>query len=236
MNLDRVTITGADDSTDPQELVRLSKRFPFVEWGILLSASSWPNGSPRFPSLAWLNLLCATPGSRTLKLSGHLCGRWVRDLCAGRATVARDIDQVGFQRIQLNFHAHTHAIRPEAFASALAAWPGAPGFIFQLEGVNDVALDIARSFGLNAWPLFDLSGGAGVLPASWPKLQGGYAGYAGGLSPDNLEQQLPLIAAAADGGRFWIDVETHVRSDNDRLFDMAKVERFLEIAAPHVTA
>jgi hypothetical protein len=33
MNLHTVTITGADDSTDINELVALSAVFPFVEWG-----------------------------------------------------------------------------------------------------------------------------------------------------------------------------------------------------------
>ena len=32
-----VTITGADDSIQPSQLLDLQKEFPFVEWGILLS-------------------------------------------------------------------------------------------------------------------------------------------------------------------------------------------------------
>ena len=31
--LDRVTITGADDSVRPTDLLELSREFPFVEWG-----------------------------------------------------------------------------------------------------------------------------------------------------------------------------------------------------------
>ncbi|MHB1675039.1 MAG: hypothetical protein ACYCSP_12405 [Acidobacteriaceae bacterium] len=38
MKLETVTITGADDSTDIVELAELSEEFPFVEWGILISA------------------------------------------------------------------------------------------------------------------------------------------------------------------------------------------------------
>ena len=37
MTLNRVTITGADDFTEPKDLVELSEEFPFVEWAILLS-------------------------------------------------------------------------------------------------------------------------------------------------------------------------------------------------------
>jgi hypothetical protein len=39
MILDRVTITGADDDVDIGDLVDLSARYPFVEWGILSSSS-----------------------------------------------------------------------------------------------------------------------------------------------------------------------------------------------------
>ena len=57
MKLDRVTITGADDSVDPLQLRALSLEFPFVEWGILVSHSntictSYPK--PRFPSPKWI--------------------------------------------------------------------------------------------------------------------------------------------------------------------------------------
>ena len=48
----KVTVTGADDSVDVDGLIDLSKEFPFVEFGILLSKSS--AGSARFPSGLWL--------------------------------------------------------------------------------------------------------------------------------------------------------------------------------------
>lgn len=51
--LERVTITGADDSTDISQLVELSQEFPFVEWGILVSRRS--EGGPRFPSREWID-------------------------------------------------------------------------------------------------------------------------------------------------------------------------------------
>lgn len=35
-------------------------------------------------------------------------------------------------------------------------------------------------------------------------------------------------------GRIWIDMETRVRSNNDATFDLTKVRRCLEIAAPFV--
>ena len=51
----RCTITGADDLVDPDDLVVLSREYPFVEWAILISASR--AGTPRYPSSAWLERL-----------------------------------------------------------------------------------------------------------------------------------------------------------------------------------
>jgi hypothetical protein len=237
MRLMCVTVTGADNGTDPADLAKLSERYPFVEWGILLSHKAVDAGGiARFPGKPWL-LNYATYRAHPMRTSGHLCGGWVRDLCLGGRVFRNEMYPLDlcFDRVQLNFHAYAHTFRPEG-ASALKDWQqhGPEEFIFQADGVNNaVALEAFRA-GVKAVPLFDLSGGAGVLPPRWPKSTGGYVGYAGGLSPDNLEVELEKIAEAADGNQFWIDVETHVRSDNDQLFDLAKVERFLEIAAPHV--
>lgn len=52
MILDRVTITGADDSISPSGLLPLTKKYPFVEWGILVSVTKI--GVPRYPTWAWI--------------------------------------------------------------------------------------------------------------------------------------------------------------------------------------
>lgn len=39
MIIDRVTITGADDSTDVNWMQEMQDKYPFVEWGILVSQS-----------------------------------------------------------------------------------------------------------------------------------------------------------------------------------------------------
>ncbi len=52
-------------------------------------------------------------------------------------------------------------------------------------------------------------------------------GYAGGLKPSNIAQQLPLIAAAAGDGPYWIDMESGVRDADDR-FDLGKCRAVCE--------
>lgn len=251
MRLDRVTITGPDDSIDPKAIRELSREFPFVEWGILVSANHFDTGGPRFPSHAWINRLKEEvrdierfPCEDRMKLSLHVCGRWVRELLLGNVCVPPAlIEGPTFMRVQLNFHAQREQCDPDKFYSALLAL-GQRQYIFQIDGGNgnrhlDGVYMRNEVLSVDAVPLFDISGGAGILPDEWPKpqyMEAGdgfaYHGYAGGLGPDNLEQQLPLIAAAAGDARIWIDMETRVRSDDDQQFDLAKVRRCLEICAP----
>jgi len=70
--------------------------------------------------------------------------------------------------------------------------------------------------------LVDGSGGRGVLPREWVRPATEQAvGFAGGLSPDTLLEQLPRIQAAACG-KWWIDMENGVR-DADDWFDVERV-------------
>lgn len=225
--LNRVTITGADDSIDPGKLAEITLQYPFVEFGILLSSKR--EGSPRYPSLDWMMRL---KNYLLGNLSGHLCGRWVRNLCMGENDFLSE--RVGlidiFNRIQLNFHSERHNLDKEKFIEMLNYIDSCPVMqvILQWDGVNNAFLDIAREGAVSVVPLFDLSGGAGELPEKWPESIG-YCGYAGGLSLDNLGANLIKIKNVVENP-VWIDVETHVRSNDNKQFDIKKVTEFLEIA------
>jgi hypothetical protein len=238
--IDRVTITGPDDSIRPEELLPLTERFPFVEWGILISASN--SKTPRFPSNSWIANLLQLASEMPMNLSLHMCGRWVREMLMGKECPLSASITDWFQRIQLNFHAEKTPCDVDPFLDALNRLGIGHQYIFQIDGnggnehyvaARDRAAQIKRPCDLV--PLFDISGGAGILPESWPAPTGpGYHGYAGGLGPHNLEEQIPLILKAAGTNRIWIDMETHVRSAYDRQFDLKRVERCLEIAKPFI--
>ncbi len=235
MKLDRVTITGADDSISPASLIQITKKYPFVEWAILFSARR--QGTPRYPSTPWISELLTLVPYPNSRLSAHLCGRWVRDLVlCGKPTFWEQYAGVQlFQRVQLNFHGQYHKADRDKFLHALRNHDHE--YIFQHDGVNDALIEeFAQDPVARIHPLFDRSGGAGILPGSWPRPIGKYCGYAGGLGPDNLADELRRISDVTHGQRIWIDMETKVRSEADTLFDLAKVERCLELAKPFVEA
>ncbi|MDD4970858.1 MAG: hypothetical protein PHT07_15630 [Paludibacter sp.] len=230
----KVTITGADDSISPSALLPLNDKYPFVEWGILVSQRRF--GTNRYPSTGWVSGLVKMKRSfPEVKLSCHLCGKFVRELVAGNTNGIADLDTIWniFDRIQINFHAIRHTVH-KSMIDVLKLFPEKE-FIFQYDDVNNFAVHFAHESGIKCSALFDASGGAGILPENWPEpLNDIKCGYAGGISPENIEKQIQLIQGITGDRETWIDMETHVRSDNDMKFDLVKVEQCLEISSIYI--
>ncbi len=240
MKISKVTLTGADDSIiDPAQLFEISENFPFVEWGILLSRKS--QGQNRYPSSIWLKELAFSirqAKSDVLQFSGHLCGAYVREFLVGDDSFTEEpgLGSVWplFRRIQINTHGMDHDYHMESLINLINKY-GDKEFIFQYDNSNTEILSAVVAAGCkNVSTLFDLSSGAGLLPTEWPMpLNNIRCGYAGGLSPANVGAQISAIADKVDkvvGDReIWIDMETHVRSNDDQLFDLEKCKRVLII-------
>ena len=212
-----ITLTGADDATDPCALVDIAASRPagLVEWGVLYSSSRFGQG--RYPSRARIDeiaKMCTHASNAVFAL--HICGSAVRDFIAGCGHVS-EVAQA-FPRIQVNFIAPKHDL--DALRERIAERPGRT-VITQRNVPN-----------ANLWPLlgdlpnhamlFDASGGRGQECAYWPSIiRGACCGYAGGLGPDNLRTELPRIEAAAAGQITWVDMESKLRDARDR-FDLAR--------------
>lgn len=234
MRIKTVTITGADDSISVDELVNISKEFPYVEWAILLSKKKV--GTNRFPSKKWMEKL--TEKAETLTLAGHLCGSWLKDLMAtGDVSFTDEIPLWNhFKRIQLNFHAQKTELSPEALkALRNETWKNHKEFIIQMDGVNNELYSKLLFAGVLTSGLFDTSHGTGIIPDTWPDVipsihPKAYRGYAGGLGPSNISEQLEKLAESVGNIDIWIDMETNVRSNNDIQFDLDKVCQCLRLA------
>jgi hypothetical protein len=234
MRLERVTITGADDGTRPEQLAALSANHPFVEWGVLL-CQSYEGKRPLYPSLVWLERLRELAAPHGLKVAGHLCGGWVKRLvCEGHFDFLAERGSLRtlFQRMQINYKPYRSRLSAGRFLPALEAAPGR-AYVFQAAGPADVELARqARARGVEAVVLFDRSGGRGRAPKSWPEAPPDVpCGYAGGLGPDELEGQIEQIAAAAGDARVWVDVQSKVRTADGERLDLEKVDRLLTVAA-----
>lgn len=80
MRIQLCTITGADEAVNQDDLFRLSREFPFVEWGILFTENP---GVPRYPGYQWVTDLIESrytwvdfhgSAHEFPMFSAHLCG------------------------------------------------------------------------------------------------------------------------------------------------------------------
>lgn len=236
MKIKTVTITGADSQTSIEEMFAISEEFPFVEWGILFSPKRY--GTERYPNYNWLNNLCDKwRNNRKVILAAHLCGDFSSQMLVGKMDLVWNSEIANylrmFDRIQLNFNVTKHPVNTQDFITLLRKH----GFkyILQMNKSNAVfCMDIAIRNINNISFLYDGSGGRGIPPENWSNpIPGYHTGYAGGLSPDNLKEELVKINKQCNSThKIWIDAETHLRTND--LLDMDKVRAFLKIASTYV--
>jgi len=222
MKIRYVTLTGADDGTDAKKMAALSMEYKFAEWAILFSQNK--AGVERYPSLDWIDR--SLPLLSETNLSAHLCGKWVSDANNGRFTFLED-DWFGFfGRIQLNMDKSTLLKvlnRETNLWNCTFDKPIILGGPYQ----KNIVTDVFDSHGVS--PIFDCSGGRGILTDQWPSpLLGKFCGYAGGLGPDNIEEQLVKIESVVGDAEIWIDMESSLRNKDQ--FDLEKCEMVLSIA------
>jgi phosphoribosylanthranilate isomerase len=230
-----VTITGADDATDPHQLAHLSRFYRFVEWGVLFSEKR--RGSPRYPSLRWIRALEDLARDRRLFLSMHLCG------AEARAAVARPAEfwpGAMWRRVQINgYEPGTANEQWRRSRYDLGGGPDGFRWILQARSEQTIGAVWKDALAADAYILYDPSGGEGRSQTSWPKMPaedslsghgGPGVGFAGGIDPDNVEEVLRCILSKnAQLRSVWIDMESGVRTD-DKL-DSDKVRAVLDVVA-----
>ena len=219
--IELVTFTGVDSATSIDGLAELSRRYPRVEFGVLVGSQL----GGIFPPLDVVESLKARGGDEGFMIALHLCGRYARmavnpdgadpglwALCAG------------FGRVQVNLHgdwfdpSRVQLTREgvERFADRVDA----ERIILQHRG----GWETIPSRHEKIEYLFDVSEGGGVesfanWPAPSPRLS--RVGYAGGLGPDNIGRAVDFAAAYPEAS-LWFDMESRIRTNG--VLDLDAVE------------
>lgn len=222
-----VTLTGADDSIHHNDLLRLYDDYPFVEFGILFSSKR--QGRERYPSLVWVDELLTI--SDKINISAHLCGDYARDVVSGSHRGKQILNWLSpfFNRFQINYNfEHGYAHNMISFNETLYEYPK-NDFILQYNKSNK---NVCETYQIEHIPnlhfLYDSSGGRGTkLELLDSIISGHYTGYAGGISPENITEICEKVNDKSGECDVWIDMETHIRSNDDTLFDFEKCNRVL---------
>lgn len=190
-----VTFTGVDDPATVSALRALSERYP-IEWGVLVD----PDRSN--PPFADSRLIHRLRGAG-IRLSAHLCGPLAAAVVKGRLP---QFEVAGFSRVQIN---HGLGTATRAMVDRVGRYAACHGLRAALQCDGEFPLD-----GRVDW-LYDISFGAGVRPAWFPRVDRAhpFCGVSGGIGPDNVAELLSSKLSIAAGVPFWIDMESGVRTD-----------------------
>lgn len=221
--LTHVTFTGVDGRTDLDRLKAIAARYPFAEFGILMSKSTDLDQN-RFPDV--IPILKGLDRSG-VRLSAHLCGRLARDIVRtgefGDFKRACGIRSDLFSRCQLNvagvgIEDPTRFLWFPSMMKQVIVQQNS-GEVFSEE--KESLFDHFAYYNPLCSLLVDDSGGRGkrgrLRIANAPVV-----GYAGGISPENVSEILGELLDSEKVRDFWIDMESGVRTDN--WFDLDKVE------------
>ncbi len=240
MKLAYVTCSGANEFTDHEMLFRLFQEFSVVEFGIQVSGKKCGFDSERFD---WLLSLHKETLKRkiTLPLALHLNQDWVENFCNGivvpELQVLLKLQNVArtpfFQRVQLNFKIGREK-QPNVLVleEMMLKFP-LVRFVLSYNQANAALIDELYSRKKVRFDcLFDESFGEGILPQKRhaPVYLDFLQGYAGGLSAENVWQELDKIAAVLpDDAQFFIDAEGKLKGV-DGHFSYANCHDFVENA------
>ena len=234
MRLKFVTITGFSEN-DGINLLFLSSKYSYMEAGFLQSMSQCGRG--RYPSQKYIE---AISHETTFKRSLHICGSAA--VAASTRGISKEYwNEINklcslFDRVQLNRNFSDYTVEdPDSYVPFIRAIDPIP-VIIQYNKNNEHAWEDVFRHLSNTHVLFDGSGGQGKLGA-WqePIYPGKPHGYAGGLNPRNIDEQLRSIARVAGDAEVYFDVESGVR-DRDNKFDVVSAVKMLEAAKPYLGA
>lgn len=237
MKVDRVTLTGIDNSIKISSLLSLQTIYSrpelVIEFGMLFSKS---NTSPRYQTTELLESIIVKDTYKKLYLSAHLCGKFSEEVLNGNDDLVSKLSPI-FKRLQINFNfTKNKKFDLLSFYSLVDKYPHNRFILQYNESNKSIIEDIINStynqiVSNNIQFLYDSSGGRGVIQEGsfTPPIDNFYTGYSGGFNPNNTNRVVAqLTYGIKEERRVWIDMETGIRDENDN-FSISKCEKVLEI-------
>ncbi len=231
MRLSKITVSGANEFTDAQNLLSLCEKYPFSEIGIQVSGDKAYFGSARY---WWIWALCSL-ASRQAQIALHLNKDWAEKFCDGK--IPSEVQNLLhnfpiIKTIQLNFKIGREKTPDLDTLLDTMKRCYSRHFILSYNESNKDFIHQLYQTGFKFDCLFDDSFGEGIAPAKRlaPIFPDIYQGYAGGLSPDNIVEELNKIRQVIPSdGEFFIDAEGKLKGEDGHL-SLEKCKQFLERA------
>lgn len=235
-----ITCSGANEFTDITGMVVLSEEYPLIEWGIQVSGKKCSFGSSRLGWIYKLQQYLQEKG-QIINLALHVNADWVEDFCTGRLSPElntllrlRNVSENPlFQRVQLNFKIGREKTPDEKLlVMRIQQYGKDRRFIFSYNEENKNLIHHLYKNGLRDFDvLFDASHGEGILAEEWqaPAFydEDIFQGYAGGLSPENITEEISKIRKNLSYNRsFYVDAEGKLKGE-DRHLSLDRCEQYV---------
>ncbi len=241
MNLRYITCSGIDKHNSIYDMFNLMQIDNRVELAVQAHTKKMSDGMPRN---VWFNQVldyAINNPKLYYNFAVHVNTEWCKDICNGYFPYELSLlfgkyNEHGkplIKRWQLNIPAEfaekTNINKVVNNVAELIENNSDRNFIIQYKPAT---IDIVRNLHRqtqNFSILFDESGGKGKSPVAWQYQPYNllYTGYSGGLSPQNIKQNLSKIDHVAPVNRYtWVDAEKNLKNDND-LFDVQKAEQYI---------
>lgn len=237
MRLRYITCSDPRENLNPKDVIDLLKISPLAELGVQAHPSAMSFGCPRFD---WLKKLLdmAKDLQTPINLALHVNYKWCDKICMGKIP-----GEIKFflnkrhsithkpliARIQLNIGDGTYEFYPQNLSNVICGMQQDYEFIFPFNNRVKKRIELLpRKSKFNL--LFDGSYGAGIPPEKWekPAYDNRQFGYAGGLSPDNVYENLNKISNILPKDyETWIDAEGQLRDIYTGSFNLDLARNYL---------
>ena len=253
MKLKYITCSDPREFNDIHEIVRLGKISPRVEIAVQAHPSKMSYGMPRNE---WFNELLkyVIQDQIDMNLAVHVNCEWCDEICR-TGDIPQELRPFFHERKFANWPVikRWQLNMPKSTAKNINVRALKKFFDIYYEHdfivqYNDNTQDAVRKlhdaharFSI----LYDASGGRGIMPTAWaaPVYNNVSQGYSGGLSPENIEDNLNKIATVAtkpsaqydkdnhvqyawvERSDIWIDAEGKLKKDDK--FDIARARQYI---------
>lgn len=233
-----VTCSGVNEKNSVDDLLTFCAQFPKTELGIQCSPKKFDEGR-----YEWLKEVCSKTGEKNLSthLALHLNQEFAIQFCKGKIpesietflSLKNDFGEPLISRVQLNFMLGREKFENNAYAPDLSKLETS---VKSLKGQRVILscsqpnLPLIQKIHYRKMvfdALYDDSFGEGIAPKERkaPLFKDVYQGYAGGLGPLNIADELSKIARLTNASVF-VDAEGKLKENG--CFSFSKAAEFVQ--------
>jgi len=245
MKLEKITCSDMREYNEIDDIITIGKKYPISEFAIQAHPSKFSGWMPRY---VWFETLAHAVRNTDINIAMHVNSEWRTEICRGNVPyeIRRLWDMRRYNgkpiigRVQVNINGGKDSFRfyINKVASIIRAYPDIE-FIFQWTPKQQTRLNKLDGANVPFSMLFDASGGRGKLPKQWhtPITSNHKMGYSGGLSPENITENLNKINTLLPREyTTWIDAEGKLKNPDTKQFDITRAEKYIQnalMAASH---